>query len=95
MATHSKLYWCKGGGWLIMVDVSHTTLLKRTSEGGWLATLSTPPGSAPDKCTRTRISVIMFVYVSWHASVCGDEWRKMEQESYTMTKLLHNYYRII
>ena len=33
---------CKGGGWLIMVDVSYTTLHKRTSEWGWLATLSTP-----------------------------------------------------
>ena len=42
VATHSKLYWCKGGGWLIMVDISYTTLHKRTGEGGWLATLSTP-----------------------------------------------------
>ena len=24
----------EGGGWLIMVNVSHTTLHKRTSEGG-------------------------------------------------------------
>ena len=34
-----------------MADVSYATLHKRTSEGGWLATLSTPPppppGSAP------------------------------------------------
>ena len=30
-----------------MVDISYTTLHKRTGEGGWLATLSTPPGSAP------------------------------------------------
>ena len=42
VATHSKSYWCKGGGWSIMVDISNTTLYKRTSEGGWLATLSTP-----------------------------------------------------
>ena len=42
VATHSKLYWCKGGGWLIMVDVSYTTLHKISSEEGWLATLSTP-----------------------------------------------------
>ena len=33
----------QGGGWLIMVDVSYTTLHKRTRKGGWLATLSTPP----------------------------------------------------
>ena len=39
---------CKGGGWLIMVDVSYTTLhKKKIVKGGWLATLSTPPGSAP------------------------------------------------
>ena len=30
----AKLYWCKGGGWLTMVDVSNTTLHKTTSEGG-------------------------------------------------------------
>jgi hypothetical protein len=30
-------------GWLIMVDVSYTTLHKRISEVGWLATPSTPP----------------------------------------------------
>ena len=47
VATHSKPYWCKGGGWLILVDISYTTLHKRTSEVGWLATLSIPPGSAP------------------------------------------------
>ena len=42
MATHSKLYWWKGGGWLIMVDIFYNRLHKRTGEGGWLATLSTP-----------------------------------------------------
>ena len=31
-----------------MVDISYTTLHKRTGEGGWLATLSTPAGSAPE-----------------------------------------------
>ena len=42
-----KPYWCKGGGWLI-VDISYTTLHKRTGEAGWLATpSSTPLGSAP------------------------------------------------
>ena len=55
VATHSKPYWCKGGGWLIMVDISYTTLHKRIGEGGWLATLSTPPGSAP-------ACVCVFVY---------------------------------
>ena len=34
VATHSKPYWCKGGGWLIMVDISYTTLHKQTGEGG-------------------------------------------------------------
>ena len=49
VATHSKQYWCKRGGWLIMVDISHnyTMMHKRTGEGGWLATPSTSPGSAP------------------------------------------------
>ena len=32
----------KGGGWLIMVDISYTTLHKRTGKGEWLATPSTP-----------------------------------------------------
>ncbi|MCG8623605.1 MAG: hypothetical protein MJE68_16635, partial [Proteobacteria bacterium] len=41
VATHSKQYWCKGGGWLIMVDISYTTLHQRIGEGGWLATPST------------------------------------------------------
>ena len=41
VATHSKLCWCKGGGWLIMVGVSNTTLHKTTSEVG-VASLSTP-----------------------------------------------------
>ena len=42
VATHSKSYWCKVGGWLITVNISYTTLHKRIDEGGWLATLSTP-----------------------------------------------------
>ena len=41
VATHSKPYWCKGDGWLIMVDI-YTMLHKRIGEGGWLAILSTP-----------------------------------------------------
>ena len=50
MATHSKSYWCKGGGWLIMVDISYYNYILRcikTGEGGWLATLSTHSVSAP------------------------------------------------
>ena len=57
-----------GGGWFIMVDISYTSLHKRTREGGWLATLSTPHGSAPvDDC-----SILVAVYVTvnfnkaWH-----------------------------
>ena len=34
VATHSKPYWSKGGGWLVMVDISYTMLHERTSEGG-------------------------------------------------------------
>ena len=37
----------KGGGWLIIVDISYTILHKRTGEGGWLATLSPPPPPPP------------------------------------------------
>ena len=52
MATHSKLYWCKGVAGLTSPILY--TLHKRTGEGGWpyiVATLSTlPSGSAPEYC---------------------------------------------
>ena len=67
MATHSKLFWCKGGGWLIMADVSYTMLHGGTSEGGWLATLSTPPPPPPDqplgKWLRTDSFIIIIAII--------------------------------
>ena len=44
-----------------MVDIAYTTLHKRTGEGGWLATPSTPPGSAPgnNSChIATKLTVV-------------------------------------
>ena len=60
VATHSKPYWFKGGGWLIIVDISYTTLHKRTGEEGWLATLSTPLWISPCTMTTTRCNLTFF-----------------------------------